>query len=86
MALVFAALASAGPDEDRQALVNYFQQRSPDINFESYIDGAYIYDEGARQQWLHQNQRPQKYLPKRSFHDRSPFGGSGSICATSGGV
>jgi hypothetical protein len=25
-------------------------------------------------------------LPKRSFHDRSPFGGSGSICATSGGV
>ena len=50
--LGFTSLAAAGPEEDRHALVGYFQQRFADIPFENYIDGAYNFDEDARQQWL----------------------------------
>ena len=50
--LGFTCLAAAGPEEDRQAFAGYFQQRFADIPFESYIDGAYNFDEDARQQWL----------------------------------
>ena len=90
MALLFAALTSAGPDEDRRALVNYFQQRSPDITVESYVDGAYIYDENARQQWLDLEDFPpyEFDLEEGEALFNTPFadGGSYADCFENGGI
>jgi sulfur-oxidizing protein SoxA len=44
--------AFAGPPEDRQAFVKYFESRFPDIPFAEYANGIYAIDQDARSQWL----------------------------------
>lgn len=43
--------AFAGPTEDRQAFVAYFESRFPDIPFDEYANGIYAIDQDAREQW-----------------------------------
>ena len=44
--------AFAGPAEDRQAFVAYFESRFPDVQFAEYANGIYAIDQDARNQWL----------------------------------
>lgn len=50
-ALLGAAPATAGPEEDRQAFVAYYQSRFPDVPFQEYANGIYALDQDARSQW-----------------------------------
>jgi len=43
--------AFAGPAEDRQAFVAYFESRFPNIPFDEYANGIYAIDQDAREQW-----------------------------------
>jgi len=45
------SLALAGPEEDREAFVRFFEARFPDVRFAEYANGIYAIDEGARAQW-----------------------------------
>lgn len=39
------------PEKDRQQLVDFFKAKSPNIAFEDYKDGGYIYNADKRAQW-----------------------------------
>lgn len=43
--------ALAGPAEDREAFVAYFESRFPNIPFEEFANGIYAIDKDAREQW-----------------------------------
>lgn len=43
--------ASAGPEEDRTAFVQFFEKRFPSVAVEEHINGAYALDEDKRKQW-----------------------------------
>ena len=51
-ALLAPALAGAGPEEDRQAFVAWYESRFPDVPFQEFANGIYAIDEDARSQWL----------------------------------
>jgi len=51
-ALILPTTVLAGPEEDRQAFVDYFQSRFPDVAFDDFADGIYAIDADARAQWL----------------------------------
>jgi sulfur-oxidizing protein SoxA len=38
--------------DDRQLIRDYFTNKFPSIELKDYIDGAYIFDEKAKEQWL----------------------------------
>ena len=44
-------LSLAGPEEDREAFVEYYQARFPDVPFAEFANGIYAIDEDARRQW-----------------------------------
>lgn len=46
-----AALAESLPEEDRKALVAYFQEKLPEVPLEEYVNGQYALDENRRSQW-----------------------------------
>ena len=50
--LLLAQWATAGPDEDRQAMASYFQARFPDVPTQDFANGLYALDEVAREQWI----------------------------------
>jgi sulfur-oxidizing protein SoxA len=54
-----AAAATAGPEEDRAALVDYFTKRFPGVALERYVDGAYAFDADAYEQWQQIQEFPQ---------------------------
>ncbi len=41
----------AGPEDDREAFVEYFQARFPDVPFAEFANGIYAIDADARRQW-----------------------------------
>ena len=43
--------AFAGPPEDREAFVTYFESRFPDVPFAEFANGIYAIDRDAREQW-----------------------------------
>ncbi len=51
-AALVAGLAWATPEDDRQAFVEYFQNRFPDVAVADYINGVYAIDPGAYEQWV----------------------------------
>jgi sulfur-oxidizing protein SoxA len=51
MVLLGPMLAVAGPEEDRQAFVGYYESRFPDVPFQEFANGIYAIDEDARSQW-----------------------------------
>lgn len=48
----------ADPEADRLALVGYYQQRFPDIEFQEFANGLYAFDEVAREQWIEMEDFP----------------------------
>jgi len=42
----------AGPEEDRQHMVDYYQQHYPDMDIQEFADGLYAFEQSAREQWL----------------------------------
>lgn len=46
-----SGVAGAGPEDDRQAFVAYYQSRFPDVPFAEYANGIYALDADARAQW-----------------------------------
>jgi len=44
-------LAVAAPEDDRKIFSQYFEKRFPAIPAGDHIDGAYVFDEDAREQW-----------------------------------
>ena len=51
-ALLIQQDALAGPEEDRQAFVAFFQARFPNIPLAEFANGIYAIDNDAREQWL----------------------------------
>jgi sulfur-oxidizing protein SoxA len=56
--LCFGGVASADPEQDRQALVAYFVERFSTIEFQEFANGLYAFDEAAREQWLEMEDFP----------------------------
>ena len=52
ISLLAGQQAFAGPEEDRQAFVSYFETRFPRVPNADYVNGIYAIDSGAREQWL----------------------------------
>lgn len=44
--------ASADAEDDRQALLDYYTSRFPQIELQEFANGLYAFDAGAREQWL----------------------------------
>lgn len=53
-----AGVVHADPEADRLALVEYYQQRFPDIELQDYANGLYAFDEDARNQWIEMEDFP----------------------------
>ena len=51
-ALLIQQNAIAGPEEDRQAFVAFYQARFPEIPLAEFANGIYAIDSDAREQWL----------------------------------
>ena len=51
-------VAHADPEADRLALVNYYQQRFPNVELQEYANGLYAFDEVAREQWIEMEDFP----------------------------
>lgn len=49
---------SADPEDDRIALVKFYEQRFPGIDISAHKDGAYALDEAKREQWLEMEDFP----------------------------
>ncbi len=46
-----AAVANAGPEEDRQKLISFYKGKYPDIKFEDFVNGALAFDPDAMSQY-----------------------------------
>jgi sulfur-oxidizing protein SoxA len=44
--------AVAGPEEDRQAFVKYFNNKFPKTETSDYVNGIYSIDQASREQWM----------------------------------
>lgn len=49
--LMGAAVANAGPDEDRTKMVNLFKSKYPDVKLDNYVYGALAFDPDAMSQY-----------------------------------
>ncbi|MBI5936423.1 MAG: sulfur oxidation c-type cytochrome SoxA [Betaproteobacteria bacterium] len=50
-ALLGAMTATAGPEEDRKAMIQYFKGKFPNVKFEDYVHGALALDADAKAQY-----------------------------------
>jgi len=50
--LFAGAGATAGPEEDRTAMLEYYTGRFPDVPLQEFANGLYAFDEIAREQWI----------------------------------
>lgn len=46
-----SSLVMASPEDDRKAFSQYFESRFSSIPVSDFVDGAYVFDEDAREQW-----------------------------------
>lgn len=56
--ILAASVSMASPEEDRLAMLHYFENRFPDIPVQEFANGLYAFDEGAREQWLEMEDFP----------------------------
>ena len=50
--LLFGAMsANATPEQDRKELLDYFKHKSPNVKFDDYVNGAFIYNADALNQY-----------------------------------
>ncbi len=56
--LFAGAGATAGPEEDRIAMLEYYTGRFPDVPLQEFANGLYAFDEIAREQWIEMEDFP----------------------------
>jgi len=88
--VIMSGIALAGPEEDREAFVSYFEKRFPNTDLTEFANGAYALDEDARQQW----QEIEEFAPYEFALDEGrelfeiPFGNGKRYadCFANGGI
>jgi len=50
--LLVSSVVTAGPEEDRLAMVSYYTERFPDVPMQEFANGLYAFDAAAREQWI----------------------------------
>ena len=56
--LFAGAGATAGPEEDRTVMLEYYTGRFPDVPLQEFANGLYAFDEIAREQWIEMEDFP----------------------------
>ncbi len=88
--MLFAGHVQADPEADRQALIKYYQDRSPNIELQEYANGLYAFDAAAREQWLEMEDFPPYEIAIEEGEDffNTPFSnGKGyADCFENGGI
>lgn len=78
----------AGPEEDRQAFVAYFESRFADVPFAEFANGVYAIDKDAREQWQEIETFPPYQFTldegKALWDEKFPDGSSYSDCFNPG--
>ena len=90
IALSWAGLVVAGPEEDRQAFVDYFSKRFPNVAADDWVNGVYVFSEAAREQWRQIEEFPPYEIALEEGEDmfNTPFanGKSYADCFDNGGI
>lgn len=80
----------AGPEEDRQAFVNYFTERFPETPMDDFVNGIYSIDAPSREQWEAIEEFPPYELAldegKELFETPFANGKSYADCFENGGI
>ena len=80
----------AGPEEDRQALVDFYLARFPRVPFEEFANGIYAFDENARSQWIEMEDFPPYEIAveegEEYFNTAFSNGKSYADCFENGGI
>jgi sulfur-oxidizing protein SoxA len=84
VSMLLQQAAVAGPEEDRQAFVEYFQSRFPDVPFAEFANGIYAIDADARSQWQDIEEFPPYEFAveqgEASWHETLPDGATLADC------
>lgn len=90
LGILASQAALAGPEEDRMAMVGYFQGRFPDLEMQEFANGVYAFDEVAREQWLEIEDFPpyEIAIEEGEEYFNQPFanGASYAACFENGGI
>ena len=75
-------VAQAGPEEDRQAFVNYFTKRFPDTPLDDFVNGIYSIDKASREQWEEIEEFPpyELAIDEGQTLFETPFANGKNIC------
>ena len=88
--ILATAVSMASPEEDRLAMLKYFENRFPDIPAQEFANGLYAFDEEAREQWLEMEDFPpyEIAIEEGEEYFNTPFeNGSGyADCFKNGGI
>jgi L-cysteine S-thiosulfotransferase len=88
--ILFADFVHADPEADRQALVNYYQNRFPSVQLQEYANGLYAFDQNAREQWLEMEDFPPYEIAieegEEYFNTAFANGKSYADCFDNGGI
>ena len=92
--LVYGFLAvpalAASPEDDRQAMRYYYENRFPHIPVQEYANGLYAFDEAAREQWMEMEDFPPYEIAieeGEGYFNTSFANGKGyADCFTNGGI
>lgn len=82
--------ATAGPEEDRTAMLEYYTGRFPDVPLQEFANGLYAFDEIAREQWIEMEDFPPYEIAiedgQALFEVRFANGKSYADCFDNGGI
>ncbi len=88
--LFVGAGATAGPEEDRTVMLEYYTGRFPDVPLQEFANGLYAFDEIAREQWIEMEDFPPYEIAIEDGQAlfESPFanGKSYADCFDNGGI
>lgn len=87
---LLTGVAIASPEEDRQAFVNYYQKRFPNVPVEDFVNGPYALDADRRAQWeALQDFPPYDFAVEHGqtlFETPFANGGTYAACFENGGI
>ena len=82
--------ATAGPEEDRTAMLEYYTGQFPDVPLQEFANGLYAFDEIAREQWIEMEDFPPYEIAiedgQALFEVRFANGKSYADCFDNGGI
>lgn len=85
-----ASVVSAAPEDDRQAFVNYFETRFPNVGADAWVNGVYALDKASYDQWLQIEEFPPYELAMGEGEElfKTPFanGKTYADCFPGGGI